>query len=489
MKYWNSIISLTKNISEKSSFWLLTSLTFLARALFITSSDIHHDEPFTIYVTQLPWDALWELAPKENNPIGHFVFIKLWSSVFGISSLSVRIPSLIFGVLSVGFLYKFLRQLFDQQTAVVASLALCFSTLHTFHSHEVRAYSLIFMLCTVSLYLLTKIDRSKSCFWLFIGAVTLNLYMHFSSLFISFLILVCGIILFQKDRGVLKKLIWSFAIISILFSPYLPILWIRLSDSAGGTWVTSPTGFNDIFILLKHFLNSPASAVAFVITLMSYAIIRVIKKRSLEKKEYMLLLWFLFPVIGMFFISLMLPMYLARYLIYTSVGISGFIGIFTSHLKDYIGHPKFKYVAYFPLLILIGSFNPDPGHKGSFEPEFKTYCAAPSDSTAIVLIPDYIGLHYLYPCAPELYEESKQFNDYKTLLEKRKIFCCSSLESFLKRSDNQPYKNIVYFDGWDELVDPELKLLNHLRQQSTSNAQESEHVTVFKNYTPKDSKP
>ena len=80
------------------------------------------------------------------NRILYFLILKFWL-LFGDSESWLRLPSVIFGVISVFLVYLLGAKLFDKTTGLIAALLLTLSPLAIFHSQEVRMYMLSVFIC------------------------------------------------------------------------------------------------------------------------------------------------------------------------------------------------------------------------------------------------------------------------------------------------------------------------------------------------------
>lgn len=166
-------------------------LGFVIKGLFLGSNSLGGDEPFSVYHSQQSLDHLFGIFQNENNPPLHFLILHYWIRFFGISEFSVRLPSLIFSVFTVLFIYRIGLRFFNLRVAVIASLLFTFSTYQVLYAHEARAYALMGFLTAVSMFYYLEIIHSKSksrwkLFW-FLLANALLIYTHFFGFFILFI--------------------------------------------------------------------------------------------------------------------------------------------------------------------------------------------------------------------------------------------------------------------------------------------------------------
>ncbi|MCE3260659.1 MAG: putative rane protein, partial [Bacteroidetes bacterium] len=127
-------------------------LNLILKFLYLTTQEIAHDEPFSIYHAQFGISTLIDQLKGYNNPPLFEIILHYWIKLFGISPLSVRMLPLLFGALGPVALYYFVRKHFSVRTAIVSSLLLSFSTLLVYYSHDCRVYTLFMLLSILSMH-------------------------------------------------------------------------------------------------------------------------------------------------------------------------------------------------------------------------------------------------------------------------------------------------------------------------------------------------
>src|SRR4051812_15609672 len=88
-------------------------LALIVRVRGIASQSLWYDEACSLRIARMPLrDVLTGVAITENTPPAHYFALWGWIRIFGDSVTSVRIPSVIAGVLSVWALYALSRRYF-----------------------------------------------------------------------------------------------------------------------------------------------------------------------------------------------------------------------------------------------------------------------------------------------------------------------------------------------------------------------------------------
>lgn len=137
---------------------LVLFLILLATVLRLPNLDesLWYDE--VLYATSY-WSAslsdLWSLFLNDPPAPLYRVFMFPWTRIFGEHELSVRIPSLLFGISSIVLTYWIARAYGSLTMALLAGLLLCFSPAHVWYSQEATPYAmtLFFLLATVLAWL------------------------------------------------------------------------------------------------------------------------------------------------------------------------------------------------------------------------------------------------------------------------------------------------------------------------------------------------
>src|SRR3989344_6454933 len=163
-----------------------------------------------------------------HPPLFHIVlkgWNTLWTSLnLPVSELTFRLPSVIFGVLTVYIVYLIGKKLFSKTTALIAATLMATAPLAIYYSQEARMYSLACFLTVLSVYFfLSILERDKLLNW--IGFITTTALMLYSD-YLPYLMLPTFIIyLFIRrksvHKGTLKAFIPAFVLIFALITPWL----------------------------------------------------------------------------------------------------------------------------------------------------------------------------------------------------------------------------------------------------------------------------
>ena len=135
------------------------------------ASDLFATMPFREFL-----HTLWHY---QGNMTLYYFMLRAWVHI-GDSEFMLRLPSMIFGVLTVVATYALAARLFGRLTGLVAAALLSVHGYHIAFSQMARSYSLLLFLLLLTMYLLVSAMESQSTWhWtLFTVAAALCVYAH-----------------------------------------------------------------------------------------------------------------------------------------------------------------------------------------------------------------------------------------------------------------------------------------------------------------------
>jgi len=113
------------------------------RLVQLTTPTLRWDEGWSLAHASLPWADLWRIATEEWHPPLYVALLKLWLPV-GTSSMALRLPSVMAGVLAVPLTYAVARRWSrDPATALATAALMAVWPLHVYYSQVARMYALV----------------------------------------------------------------------------------------------------------------------------------------------------------------------------------------------------------------------------------------------------------------------------------------------------------------------------------------------------------
>ncbi len=283
--------------------YLVLFLGLILRLISINQS-LWLDEATSALVAKMPInDIFTKFLPGDFHPPLYYIVLKFWVGVFGSSEITLRVPSVLFGLGTIFVLYLIGKELFDKKTAIIASLFLATSGLHIYYSQEARMYSLAALLVSLSVYLFIK----EKWFLLSIALLLMGLN-DYVSLFILPAFLIAG----YKEW---RKIILASVPLVIGFLVWLPVFIKQISAGIsiqGTAWwniLGTATLKNIALIPVKFFIGRVSFdnkwLYLLVVTAISALFCYLLFKA--RKSNAILWSWLVIPVIIGIVISLKVP--------------------------------------------------------------------------------------------------------------------------------------------------------------------------------------
>lgn len=315
---------------EGRHHWLLVGLiglTFALRMLGLDAESLWRDEVDAVRFAIQPLGDLlgFFVVPGQNGPL-YYLLLRPWLHLAGHSELALRFLSLAFGTLTVPLVYRLGRRLFPTlpSLALLAALLTAGSPYLVWYSREGKMYTLAVALVLFSMdRYLAALERGGWHRWLlYVVGASAAFYVHL----IAALMVPAQAILFFLQGSETRQSRWKpwLASMAVLTVPYLPLLSWQLplilnpSDSTGYQFVSLPRMLHSL--LANYSMGVMHSDVLwslalFVGLLLAAGMIWRGQKDRLRSLA-ILLCWLLVPLLLFFLITLVRPIYTARYLIF-----------------------------------------------------------------------------------------------------------------------------------------------------------------------------
>ncbi len=160
-----------------------------------------------------------------------------------VTTLFVRLPSVLCGALTPLAVYGLGRELFGRAQGVIAALMVAISAVHVAQSQDVRPYTIVAFLTAFSVYALLLAERETSIRWwaVFVATTTANLYIsYFTSVLVMpalapYLLWLLYRLWFRPEgRGRFRRAFLSMLAIAVAFLPGAIDTW-RSGLASGAT--------------------------------------------------------------------------------------------------------------------------------------------------------------------------------------------------------------------------------------------------------------
>ena len=302
-------------------------LAFLMRVYHLDFQSLWRDEMDAIRFARDPVSTLLANFTRAgwNGPL-YYLLLRPWLAVAGDSEFALRFFSLFWGVLAVPLTYAVSRRWLAPLPATLAPLFITCSPYLVWYSQEGKMYALLLVLTLLSMYLYIRaLERGR--FWLWLGHVivtSLGLYVHVLAAIIVPFQALLFVIWWPRYRARWRGWLAAMAALTL---PYLPLaLWeiptLLSGFVTGHEFVPLPRMLNIMLLAFAQGLwpvYNWLAISAFVFLLLAGVIL---PEENYHQDGWRVavtwLLWLFFPIIVVYLISLKMPLFLDRYIIWTA---------------------------------------------------------------------------------------------------------------------------------------------------------------------------
>lgn len=302
--------------------WLILVLALFLRLINLNQS-LWWDEAINVVYAKSS-SFVWFLTKYpigDFHPPLFFVILWTWGHLFSFGEFIIRLPSVIFGLLTVFLTYLIGKKLYSKNIGLIAAIFLSLAPLHIYYSQEARMYSLAaFAVALSNYFFLTLIRNEKFAFWGYALSVCLVLYSDYVAYFILPVHFLLISIYYKK---IIKRYILSLFLGIIPALVWIPIFFEQLRKGIETSNLIS--GWKDVVggVRIKQALLLPAKILigritfenkliyTLLVAIASLPYVFAFKKtlNSFTDKINFLLFWMLIPTGLAFIFSFFVPIF------------------------------------------------------------------------------------------------------------------------------------------------------------------------------------
>ncbi|MEJ2272210.1 MAG: glycosyltransferase family 39 protein [Candidatus Bathyarchaeota archaeon] len=275
----------------------------------------------------------------------YFVVLHIFT-YFGTSEIVLRLPSFIFGILSIILMYKIGKLFFGRLEGLIGAFLLSISTILIRHSQEARYYSLSAFLSLLSFFFLFKaVKEHDRKLWVgFFFSTILAVLSHYYMIFIVLIEVIFLGIMFAKypksfilgvkkiGKAKIVLLLFGLLIISVFSFPIIQNILNQFLSGSGyagqATFGIPPESFfQDLFSNFSFgysfsyftFLSGTLAGTLFLFVFFLFLLMGLVTSaKNYNDQTILLVLWIFLPAMIIYFLSVSLNSALidAKYLIF-----------------------------------------------------------------------------------------------------------------------------------------------------------------------------
>ncbi|MDX5298651.1 MAG: glycosyltransferase family 39 protein, partial [Gammaproteobacteria bacterium] len=268
--------------------------------------------------------GLIQETAQDVHPPFYYLWNWLWFSFTGADSLfTLRLSSVIPAVLTLALVYRLGRDWFGSPWAGLgASGFLATSGIFIHYARELRMYTLVVMLVVLSWWLLERfaVRGQRRVLVAYAFVLALLAYTYY---FAAFVVLIQIVVILVFYRARIRAFALAFGGALLLFAPWLPTVYnqILLEGARAGRpgeigkfAATDPTTLPAI----GHFLTTYTAGqygLALAVIVMAWLAAHVSSPSASRRRVLIALMWLFGPVVVVFGLNLIIPVYTLRYLL------------------------------------------------------------------------------------------------------------------------------------------------------------------------------
>ncbi len=299
---------------------------FTKTPLFFLTQSFWRDEAFTYFMAKKNVFEIIFLTAKDFSPPLYYLILHFWIKVFGGSEIALRSLSIIFFWATIYVAFFFLNDILKIKLRK-SFFYLIFFIINPpllYYAFEARMYSMFAFLATLSYYAFCKKN-----YRLYLLATIAGLFTHY---FMIFVILSQLLFLFINKKNVFNFKKSVIYLSSLVFSPWL--IYFLLQKSSLSFWLIKPKSIYVLGLLGVIYTGNEVSLHTKIqnnilyLTLILFIILATgiyLYLKKLIKKDWLFFQLFFIWAVGIPLVvgilSFIKPVYLSRYLIFTSVGL------------------------------------------------------------------------------------------------------------------------------------------------------------------------
>lgn len=413
------------NYNSKNLYWItilgIALLNLIQKISFLDSEPFWYDEIVSVKTSLLDFGHIKHMSEWDNNPPFYYYTLWVWLKLVGISEFKARLLNVIFSAASACIVFILAKKYFNYKTALGAALIFSLHNFIYLYSHEARCYSEVVLLVLTSSYLFLEFLQSeKKSTALLLGLINfLIIYTHYIAGMVLFFQL-CFILILK--RNLIKPFLISIGVCILLvlirFTKKQILLVLAYEKGADTFWLKTANS-NSLYTSIVNLFSGSYAWHLLVILFITALIWFIYSRKNIITPQRINLVYLFvlggFSILLLFFIGVYKPIFLDRYLLFTTpfIAISVSWVIFNTH--------RFIQLGIIPVLCLqLFSLHLNPQKSMDFRLAADVVKELQKSNNAIIILQtkDITGL-FAYYYSKDLFMDSKSFTQN---LEKNKVF-------------------------------------------------------------------
>jgi hypothetical protein len=321
----------------------LITLALIVRLHGISIPAIWYDEAYSLLLSERSPALIWSTTAGDVHPPLYYVILHFWMKVLGNSALSARSLSALADVGTLLLCTKLMSLIATRRAACFAGVLLALLPISVRYSQEVRMYALLgfwLMGATVALVCWGRQPRLKRYPVIYVLLMTAAFYTHY---FAALCVLVHWLYWSGLGSGEsvllpVRKWLMANAVIVALYSLWLPSFIRQVGHMTQLEWIPRITwevlpGLVSQYTVMISAADGGLGWALSISLLMTVCGVLVLRQGGFDRRSRLLLVcYFYLPVVTVFFLSWLVPVFVPRYLMFAGVGLPMVVGVVLDRL-------------------------------------------------------------------------------------------------------------------------------------------------------------
>ncbi len=407
------MVNLRNNAHFAFAFAAIILIGISVRLIGISTESLRLDEAQSIWQASHSMEFIRQYMLKNVHLPLHNTLLHVWMQFFGTSEASVRMLAAIPGILFLPAIYLLAREFMARHWALVAMTLASIAPIFVWYSREIRMYSLLILIATLSFYLYIRILREPRMQWylLYTAVNLIGIYTHYFFIWTLVVQLIFFFATWNIDftshikktkRQIFIGLSVVAGLLLIAFSPWLYGLFSSHGSGSLAPVFGAPNSFNMALTLFEFLFGFQPDIITGglfalwpLITLFGF--IFLAKRTPIPPLVWLLVIGIFLPITLTFIISVTIkPLYLTRYLMIAAPLVFVFITWFISELPKYRVFFTLAIATVLVCTLYTQQFHPESPAKENYR-DVATYINAEVTSRDIVVLaPPYLIYPFQY---------------------------------------------------------------------------------------------
>lgn len=311
----------------------VTLLAFGLRLVNLGGQSLWYDEAYQLLVSATPLDRLLPAVASDTNQPLSFLLWHLWGVGSPFSEVYARYPAALFGTIAVPLTIAAGRLLVGWPGAVAGGLLLAVAPFPLYYGQEARMYAMLLAWSALAGWAAAAGWQRRRWGWpLYALATACALYTHVLGALPCLVIAIWPLFRSVHQRKRAHAPLLALAIAGCAFLPWAGTLPSQAATVLATFWAPPPSPAAPLLslyqLLYGPFVPPPLLPVGLAAVLLAAGLTlpTVLRPGAGRNRLGPLWCWLALPIIGLFALSLVRPVYLDRILIGASVPLVLLVG-------------------------------------------------------------------------------------------------------------------------------------------------------------------